>query len=110
MVVQTSWIKEVLQKQCLAKTVVLGKHILTPHFMVGLNLVNKSQSPDGDSNKTVKQTPPPTAPSLYTLYNSVWSKLEQDCSDYAPESESHEPQYNRTNTSVKQTPSLEYEP
>ncbi len=39
--VQTSWIKEVLQKQCPVKDVVLGRHLLTPHFMIGLDLTAK---------------------------------------------------------------------
>ena len=35
-----------LQKRCPVKDVVLGRHLLTPHFMMGLDLTAKGHSPD----------------------------------------------------------------
>lgn len=88
MVAQTSWIKEIVQKQCPVRDVALGKHLLTPHFMVGLdlNLTTKqqpSQIPDGDVDGDMSSA---AATSLQSRYTAVWNKLEQDCSDSAPES------------------------
>lgn len=90
MVVQTKWIEEVLRKQCAVKAVPLNHHLLIPHFMAGLGLDTKVQQVErnglGLDTKVPKQVQrKDNAASTYTQYNSVWNKLEQDCSDSQPE-------------------------
>ena len=76
MVVKTSWIKEILKHQCSVHDVVLGRHLLTPHFMVGLDPPNKLES---TTSKSV--TPSNGAgTTTHTQYNSVWDQLEADVS------------------------------
>lgn len=79
-VVQTSWIKNVLQQQCLVKDVPLNNHLLIPQFMAGLGLDRTAQR-----QLPKKESSSSTATSTYTQYNAVWNKLEQDCSDNQPE-------------------------
>lgn len=72
-VIQTSWIKEILQKQCPVRDIPLSHHILTPHFMVGLALDTTKVSAENEGSSD--------AESAYTQYNAVWDKLENDCSN-----------------------------
>ena len=133
-VIQTSWIKAVVQKKCPARAIALCQHLLTPHFMIGLDLIAREQ-PTTEEQLTAEEQPvitgqqpvttkeqlgtpvtkdspamkgelttnvdnsneitvtgvekhtTATPSALYSLYNTVWNKLEQDCSDNAPESE-----------------------
>ena len=73
MVIQTSWIKEILQKQCPVRDIPLSHHILTPHFMVGLELDTTKVSAENEGSSDVE--------SAYSQYNAVWDKLENDCSN-----------------------------
>lgn len=94
-VVQTSWIQEVLQKHCPVKDIPMSRHLLIPHFMEGLGLGNKVQSVQR------KEPPSTSTASAYTQYNAVWNKLEQDCSDKQPETIMHVDQLKPSTT---QTP------
>ena len=98
-VIRSTWIKEVLQKQCPVKDVPLKNHLLIPHFMAGLgldagnsvNTTSKSKAPPQKQVPVVvpppppppgnKEQPPNPATTTYTEYNAVWTKLEQDCLD-----------------------------
>lgn len=85
-VVKTSWIEEVLRKQCPVKDVPLKHHLLISHFMAGLVLDTKPQVLSKECSSSTPESTGTTAASVYNVYNAVWNKLEQDCSDNRPES------------------------
>ena len=98
-VIRSTWVTEVLQKQCPVKDVPLKNHLLIPHFMAGLgldagNTISKSKPPPRPQQQVPvvppppgnKEQPPNPATTTYTEYNAVWNKLEQDCLDNQPHS------------------------
>ncbi len=89
-VVKSSWIEEVLQRQCSVHDVVLGKHLLTPHFMIGLYPPPSRrllETPAMPSTSKTTMTLSDEARIAHAQYNLVWDKLEEEVASESLDSE-----------------------
>ena len=95
--VKTSWIKDIVQQCCQVQDIALGRHLLTPHFFAGLHPPEELHSRPCCTGSTqlshFMDQPKKRLPhgvdmmSMYTQYNSIWDKLEKECSTKPVESE-----------------------